>query len=258
LPSDSHSIRGNARLIHAHKRNLAGRGYRVRREKRSANGRVAPMPRMVPLALLGLVLTAGALAMAITLGRDDLRWLGWLALLPLLVNIRWLTPLGAGLGGLLWGAAFFAFATTLVTTGVPSTPLAVLLLCAVPGLYCGLGAWYRRWHRFDPLALGVGWLLVELALLPLGLERGLLGQVDVGGPVVGLATGVLGYAFAGFVVAAASAAAVEFIRCKVSAALVWTRVAVFTNLAHAWLQHEFVVFPRVYSPQACPRGPPCA
>ena len=121
------------------------------------------------VALAGLLL-AGAFAMAVGMGPGDHSWLGWGSLLPLFITIRWLSPWRALLCGALWGGALCGFSVYAVPAGIEPAILSLLLLMVVPGLYACFGAWFTRWYRFDPLVLGVGWIGVELALLPLGLK----------------------------------------------------------------------------------------
>ena len=156
------------------------------------------------LALAGS-LVAGAFAMAFGMGSGDRSWLGWVSLLPLFMTIRWLSPWRAMLCGALWGVSLYGFSAYAVTAGIQPSALSVLLVVLVPGLYVCLGSWFTRWYRFDPLVLGVGWIGVELTLLPLGLRGGLLGGTQADGLLFGLIGNFLGYVFVAFVVAWGSA-----------------------------------------------------
>ena len=80
----------------------------------------------------------------------------------------------AAAGGGLWGCTLFLSANAGISSPIESTFGALALLTIVPAVYTGLSAWLRRWTGFHPFLLAFGWILVELALTPLGLARGLL------------------------------------------------------------------------------------
>jgi len=228
--------------------------------------------RRFVVAAAGVVL--GAWLMVQGLGPEHHAWFGWAALLPLFIAIRILGPRGAMACGGLWGACVYLFSTLLPTlmsgiAGATTSPtpsviqpglLSLLLLAAAPAIYAWLAAHYTRWYTFDPLGLGVGWAGVEFALMPLGLHNGLVGQTIEGGVLFDVVGRFLGYVLVALIVAFTAAvigaAAVDFIRCNVAAARVWTRGAVFSNQGLIWLKNEFIVLPLIYSPQACPRAPP--
>ena len=113
-------------------------------------------------------------------------------------------PVRATLAGALWGLCFYAFAATAVAVITPAT-LSWLLLATIPAAYAGLGAALTRRIGFNPVVLGVGWILVEIALKPLGLRYGLLAGAQGEGPLLHWVGRLLGYVFVAFVVACASA-----------------------------------------------------
>ena len=158
---------------------------------------------------LALALMLSAYLMALAVGSAEHPWLAWTSLIPLFFAIRWLRPVLALGAGVLWGAGLFVFSTTVVHTGVPTTWPALLLLLLVPGVYAALGAWLSRLVGFHPLALGVAWMGVELALQPLGLRAGLLAGTLGDGWFVHAVGNVLGYVLAAFAVAAVSASLVS-------------------------------------------------
>ena len=150
---------------------------------------------------LTLSLIASAYLTAQCVGSARHVWVGWISLVPLLFSIRLLDPLRALLGGLLWGISLFGFSTALAAeSNVTATWLSFFLLTLVPGIYTGLGAWCTRLAGFQPLVLGFGWMGVELALHPLGLNRGLLAGTFGDGWFIQVVGNLLGYVFAAFLV----------------------------------------------------------
>ncbi len=139
--------------------------------------------------------------MAAGMGPDGSSWLGWVALLPLFVAIRCLSPLRAMLCGALWGTSFYISAAHLLTTELHAGLLSLTLLVAAPACYALFGAWYTRWYKFDPLGLAVAWMGVELGLLPLGLQQGFLAGTQTDGLLYGLMARFSGYILVAFVVA---------------------------------------------------------
>ena len=150
---------------------------------------------MVKAAVLILSLVLSAILMAWAIGSADYPWAGWFALLPLLLSIRTLAPRMAMTCGALWGSTIFIASALAAETPIQSTIQSFLLLTIVPALYAYVGAWITRRAGFSALVLGFGWIGVELALTPLGLNGGLLtgtqGQGD--GSVLYFLQGLLGY-----------------------------------------------------------------
>ena len=158
---------------------------------------------------LALALMLSAYLMAVAVGSAEHPWLAWTSLIPLFFAIRWLRPLIALGCGVLWGAGFFGFSTTVVSTEVPATWAALALLTLVPAIYAYLGALASRRLGFNPLVLGVAWMGVELALHPLGLRAGLLGGVQAHTPFLERVASVLGYVLAAFLIALVNASLVS-------------------------------------------------
>jgi len=154
---------------------------------------------LIAWLLVSAYLTASGLA---GMHRSEV---GWISLLPLFFAIRWLRPFPAGLCGGLWGISLFGLSTTLLATGITPSITSALLLATAPCLYAYLGARYTRWNGFDPLALGVGWIAVEVAVLPLGLGRGLLSGSLTDDALFSIVGHLFGYVFVGFIVAYISA-----------------------------------------------------
>lgn len=143
--------------------------------------------------ILSLVLSASLMAAAI--GSPDYAWAGWFALLPLLFSIRTLRARLAMACGALWGASIFIASAFVADTPMPLTFQSLALLTAVPAVYAYVGARITRRLGFSALTLGFGWIGVELALMPLGLNGGLLagthGHED--GSLLYVLEGLLGY-----------------------------------------------------------------
>ncbi len=141
--------------------------------------------------VLALVASAGVLSVSI----ESPGWFAWVTLLPLLLAIRVLHPVAASACGAVWGISLFAFLMMGEGSPVAATYLALGLLALVPAVYAFLGALFCRRFGFSALLLGFGWSGVEIALSPLGLNRGLLvGTLGLeANGLVGLAYGVLGY-----------------------------------------------------------------
>lgn len=158
-----------------------------------------PLAFFIPL-LLSAYLTAAAL------GSQTHAWVGWLSLLPLFVAIRLLAPLRALACGALWGASLFVFCVALGRTTVPATGLSFALLAGIPAIYTFAGAALTRWIGFSPFVLGVGWMGVELALMPLGLHNGLLTASQGDTVLMHYIGRALGYVLVGFLVAYVNAA----------------------------------------------------
>lgn len=137
--------------------------------------------------------------------------LGFLTLLPLFAAISALTPPGAALCGALWGANVFAFGALGLGAPLLLSPTSVgfILLTALPAIYTGGGAWLTRRIGFSPFVLGVGWMIVELALAPLGLHNGLLAGTQDGTALIDYIGRALGYVLVAFLVAYVNALLVE-------------------------------------------------
>ena len=121
---------------------------------------------------LGLVISAGVSVVAWQTSMG--LYLAWIALIPLLLAIRVLTPSRALFAGSFWGLCLFAFAALSDGALFEPTLGALLRLATIPAAYAWLGSRLARRTGFSPLMLGLGWVVVELLLQPLGLQNGLL------------------------------------------------------------------------------------
>ncbi len=178
------------------------KGERTRKTNQRIGARL-PTPRplststnnMVKAAVLILSLVLSAILMTTAIGSADYPWIGWFALLPLLFSIRTLAPWSAMACGAVWGATIFVASALAAETPVPSTLQSFVLLTVVPALYAYVGACVTRRVGFSALAMGFGWIGVELALTPLGLAGGLLAgtQGHEDGSLLYFLQGLLGY-----------------------------------------------------------------
>lgn len=143
-------------------------------------GRRPELPLFLSLILCGCVMAAAAES-----GRYP--WLGLVALLPLFRVIQVARPVWAMVGGAVFALSVCACGAAMAARGLVSTPATVLLLVSVCSAYAYGGARLTRRIGFSPFLLGVAWMLVELALHPLGLRYRLLGGTQGDGilfPVV--------------------------------------------------------------------------
>lgn len=130
--------------------------------------------RVVKAGSLLACLVGSAALLAVTT-RAEHPWLAsWFTLLPLLAVIRILSPGKAFASGLLWGGSVFAFLAIFNAARVSLSLESFLLLSLAPAVYALLGACLTRRFGFNPLLLGFGWAGVELSLMPVGLQGGLL------------------------------------------------------------------------------------
>ncbi len=182
--------------------------------------------------LLSLMVSAGALAVA--LGSRDYLYVGWMALLPLFIAIRVVSPGEAFACGALWGSSFFLFSVAAGDTPVPATIQSFALLSTIPAIYAWLGALTTRRFGFSALFLGFGWIGVELALRPLDLSGGLLAGTQEDATFLSSLQSVLGYGFLAFVMAFVNgllASALTRVRFGVSRSV----VAISSGDSNRWL-----------------------
>ncbi|MEK6797758.1 MAG: hypothetical protein AABZ12_02200 [Planctomycetota bacterium] len=155
---------------------------------------------------VGLALFASATAVALAISSPQHRWLGWVGLVPLFYAIRAFGPLMAGVCGGVWGLSLFAVAALVGGSSLHVDATTCALLCAIPAAYSFLGAWLTRRVGFSPYLLGLGWVGVEFALVPLGLHYGLMGGTQTDGLAIRLVGSFTGYVVVAFLVAYVNAA----------------------------------------------------
>lgn len=167
------------------------------------------VPRRVPLikgaALVSSLILAGAFTGESINVRYGL-WLGWVALIPLFIAIRSLTPsLAAGCGAL-WGLCAFLNASFAGESFAASWPIAAMVLTSAPAAYAWVCAHAMKRRGFDPLILGLGWAAVELVMHPIGLHHGLLAATQESNWLLFLVGRMGGYVVVAFLVAFIGAA----------------------------------------------------
>lgn len=161
--------------------------------------------------LLILALAGSAYLLAVAIGTPRYTWLAWLTLLPLLIAVRKLCPLGATGAGALWGACVYLFSATGANDTLTLGALCLALLTGVPALYACLCAWLTRRFGFSPLVLGLGWVGAELALKPLGLSNGLIAGAPGEGTLIQWVGGVFGYVLVAFLIVFTCASLLAFL-----------------------------------------------
>lgn len=184
-------------------RTATDNGAQIVRAAKGVNSARPSIGRAKAVALVA-ALICGAYLTAAALAAPNHGWVVCISLLPLFWAIRALGPLRATLAGALWGGCLYVSAAAAVPVIAPATRTLVLLT-TIPAAYAGLGAVLTRRIGFNPVMLGVGWILVEIALKPLGLRYGLLAGAQGEGPLLHWVGRLLGYVVVAFVVACASA-----------------------------------------------------
>ncbi len=150
-------------------------------------------------------LILSACLMAIALRAPGLGWTAWVNLLPLFLAIRLLPPLRAGIAGAVWGATLYLGAAVVIGGLVTPSVISLVLLTIVPAAYAYWGAWAS--HRFGcgPIILALGWIPVEVLLIPVGFSGGVLSGLHAGGAAGCCLSRVFGYVVVAFIIATANA-----------------------------------------------------
>ncbi|NOX57905.1 MAG: hypothetical protein GXP29_03490 [Planctomycetes bacterium] len=153
--------------------------------------------------------------LSIEIGSGSRSLVGMFTLLPLLAVMRIFSPRVAMLFGSLWGASLFAFLSAGASPLVSVTLGSFALLSSVPAVYAFALVWLSRRYGFNPFMLAFGWGFVELALMPLGLQGGLLGSaVGIGsGSLFHIVEGVLGYVCIAAIIVAVNGLALALLGC---------------------------------------------
>lgn len=123
----------------------------------------------------------------------------WVGLVPLFQAIRCFGPVRASLAGGVWGACLYLFSSGGAGAVIQPAVSSLAFLTVLPAIYAGAFSWLTRRIGLSPFVLAVGWVLLELALRPLGLPLGLVATTQDAGFVHWLG-GLLGYVFVAFVV----------------------------------------------------------
>jgi hypothetical protein len=179
-------------------------------ERRGQSGSAASRWGPAHHAALIISLVFSAFVLAATVVSREHPWLGCFTLIPLLVAVRVLTPVSAAVAGGFWGACLYlAFAICSAQHVFAGSLLSLVLLTLVPAAYTGLGALLTRRTGFDPFVLALGWVGVELALVPVDLRLGLLAGSQGDGALVRWIGNAFGYVAVAFLIALSNAGWLE-------------------------------------------------
>lgn len=161
-------------------------------------------------AALIISLATSAFILAATIVSREHPWLGCFSLIPLLAAVRLLSPIRSAVAGGFWGACLYlAFSVCSGEQVLAGSLLSLALLTLVPAAYTGLGALLTRRIGFDPFVLALGWVGVELALVPVDLRLGLLAGSQGDGALVRWLGSAFGYVAVAFLIALANAGWLE-------------------------------------------------
>jgi len=212
------------------------------------------------VAALAVLLILSALLMAVAIRSTAYAGLAWISMVPIFWAIRAFCPLAASLSGVTWGVCIFLFAGA--TGAIQPTALSLGLLATVPMVYAGLCSLMTRAVGFNPAMLALSWILVEIALKPLGLDHGLLAGSQSHIAHLHWMAHLLGYVFLAFLVVCANASLVSVLS-KARPVNIQLKVCTFPSFAimpisaRRWfslltfLSVEPLALRRVYA-----RGPP--
>lgn len=205
--------------------------------------------------LLPLIASACIVARWNTVPHNPL--LAGIIIIPLFLAIRLLSPTKAALGSLVWSAVlcFHAAATAAPLDG--RIVYQGILLLSVPTLYVFLGAWYTRRYGFQPLALALGWILVELALYPAGFRQGLLPSCYGNGIAQRAIADFLGYGFVAFVVALINAVAIMLTAQVIKLRAGGFRPAIIPTIPCLFVVNTSLPIDPFVASLHQPRAPPC-
>ncbi len=207
------------------------------------------------LALAGALVFSALLTSAVLRSQSH-TWVAWVSLLPLFQAIRCLGPARASLAGGLWGTCLYLFSSGGAGAVIQPAVSSLALLTMLPAAYVGAFSWLTRRIGLSPFVLAVGWILLELALRPLGLPLGLLAATQDAGVVQWLG-GLLGYVFVAFVVIYINASllalvgVVRIVAARAAALIGTVDTRVGRRASQTTLRSQFLALC-----QAHPRAPP--
>lgn len=208
------------------------------------------------VSAIALALSLSAVLLTLGIGSGSYPWLTWLCPLPLFLAIRVMSRTGAAVCGAVWGICLFLFCLTGAAHLVPPSLLSLFLLIAVPAVYAGLGVVLTRAIGFNPLLLGLGWVLVEIALKPAGFNQGLLTGTQGDYSLVHQISSLLGYVFVAFLVAWANASLLQVLsNVRICIPRLGARIGL-PEPAGCLRPHTFLQIPLLSLAQGTPRAPP--
>jgi apolipoprotein N-acyltransferase len=170
---------------------------------------VATSSHIGKASVLALALAGSAYLMALAIEPPHRVWLGWITLLPLFYAIRVLPPARAMISGAFWGVCLFASSVAFARTEIAPSFSSFALLSLIPGAYGYFGAALTRRIGFSPYLLALGWIGVEFAIRPLGLNYGLLAGTQGDGFMIRVVGSFAGYVLVAFLVALVNATLVS-------------------------------------------------
>jgi hypothetical protein len=125
----------------------------------------------------------------------------WIALLPLLLAIRLFSTSEAVLSGLVWGLSVLVFSRGVPGTGFEARQLehTAAILVLAPAVFTYFGCLLTRRIGFNPTALALIWIVLDLGLASTGIHGGISASTMPWHDAVARAVaGVLGYSSIGF------------------------------------------------------------
>jgi hypothetical protein len=176
--------------------------------------------------------------------------------MPLFVAIRRLSSSWATWCGALWGGGIFLFASALSSEAIPNPDINAMALVAIPAAYAGLMALYSRRFGYSPLAMGLGWIVVEIIFQILGQSRGLLTGVLPRGLVLRLISCFLGYGFVAFAVSYVNAVVISITVALCDGVRVQPRLSDIQTTGHAFSMPIAINPHSKPLPAFGPRSPP--
>jgi hypothetical protein len=157
--------------------------------------------RAAGLALLAAFLLVSALCSAVGAVSPGHPWLALVSLTPIFVAVRYLSPTVGACFGAVWGGCLCLFSMASAGPASVGSFSAALVAVAVPAAFLyGIPLFTRRFG-FSPLAVALGWTLVETAFRSAGLNHGLLSADREYGWLFQVIAGFLGCGFVAFLVA---------------------------------------------------------
>ncbi len=210
----------------------------------------------VKVAGLLLLLLASAYIVALdTASHEQVRF-SWLALFPLFIVIYAYQPCKAGVCGAGWGVSLSMFLVVAPGRLVELSMGSMALCIVIPSVYACLGAYLTRRIGFSPFVLSVGWMGVEFALEPLGVNRSLVASASGGTTLLHWVTNAFGYVLLGFFVAVVNAALIAVlskVRIVIPQPAPPEKRGYETTILSA---QTFSAFPLFAIPASSPRAPP--
>jgi apolipoprotein N-acyltransferase len=186
----------------------------------------------------------------------DHHWLAWVSFIPLFAAVRSLRPSMAAMAGAFWGFCLYLFCIAGATPVIEPSLFSLTLLTVIPAVYTGLAALASRAIGFSPVMLAFGWILVEVALKPLGLHHGLLAGAQGDGVLLHWVGRMLGYVFVAFLVVCANASLLMLLSSvRISIPRIRS-LAGLTDSQACLAPRVFVRATSVAMGQAYPRAPP--